>query len=334
MILFPDLIECRLNNFILKKVSQVDLHHIWDTAPHHELFLVTGCEAGNESDFFDIMQTDWTTWYLMLNDKGNSFGLIRIVPEIDDVLSLHGIGWLQPGCSPRTYVMSWYGIHYWLFTNNHEIIKTYCDYKNTGAIQFDFKTGYTYDYWMPSVSNKSKLVHLKIEKDHFLNILEKKNIRFDLGNVQFSAFELPLLLKAKAISKKKKMGDVEIFLVNEREILDSFFQKHRYDAFFYFFQLIPRPNLYQIFMSGKLIGEFLLNEIKGQQTLVLFISVTMTFPDALDFLNALNGKIKLNPNDILFIKEFVPCENLKNAISIWFQYSGNHSEFGTQVWIV
>ena len=173
MILFPDILSCGHNGLLLKKVTKNDVKYIWETAPLNKLFLVIGCDACDHNDLTRLMQLDWTTWYLGLDDSGYSYGLIRAVPEMDNSISLHGIGWTQPKTSPRTFVFSWYAFHFWLLQNHKKVIKTYCDFNNTNAIKFDLKTGYVYDYWMPAITKKKKIVHLKIKKNNFFALLKK-----------------------------------------------------------------------------------------------------------------------------------------------------------------
>ena len=97
----------------------------------------------------------------MFDNFGYSYGLIRAIPEMDNSISLHGIGWTQDKNSPRTFVFSWYAFHFWIFNSQHNYIKTYCDFNNINAIHFVLKTGYIYDYWMPTITLDKKILHLK-----------------------------------------------------------------------------------------------------------------------------------------------------------------------------
>lgn len=95
MISFPEILHCKNNNLLFKKVDQKDSLYIWETAPLDKLFLVIGCDASDHNELADLMQLDWTTWYLMFDNFGYSYGLIRAIPEMDNSISLHGIGWTQ-----------------------------------------------------------------------------------------------------------------------------------------------------------------------------------------------------------------------------------------------
>jgi SepF-like predicted cell division protein (DUF552 family) len=334
MTLFPDILSCDHNGLLLKKVTQEDVEYIWETAPLNKLFLVIGCEASDYNDLTNLMQLDWTTWYLMLDNLGNSYGLIRAIPEMDNSISLHGIGWTQPKTSPRTFVFSWYAFHFWLLQNNNQVIKTYCDFNNTNAIKFDLKTGYIYDYWMPAITKKKKIVHLKIEKNTFFALLQKKQINFDLKENTFTSFRIPCYNKGEAITSRAKADNIKIAELQTNSDLEKFMKKHQKDSFFYYYYLLPRPSVYSIIFKDLHLGNMVLTEIQGQNTIVLFISGEIDFSKSLDLVTELKSRFHLKTSDLILLEESISNESLKNALSINFQFSGNHSKPNAKIWIV
>jgi hypothetical protein len=334
MILFPDILSCDHNGLLLKKVTQNDVEYIWETAPLNKLFLVIGCEASDYNDLTALMELDWTTWYLMLDNLGYSYGLIRAIPEMDNSISLHGIGWTQPKTSPRTFVFSWYAFHFWLLQNNNQVIKTYCDFNNTNAIKFDLKTGYVYDYWMPAITKKKKIVHLKIEKNTFFASLQKKEINFDLKENTFNSFRIPIYNKGKAITSRAKDDNIKIAELQTNSELEQFMKKYQKDSFFYYCYLLPRPSVYSIIFNDFNSGNMILTEIQGQKTIVLFISEEIAFSKSLDLVTELKSRFHLKTSDLILLEESISNESLKNALSINFQFSGNHSQPKAKIWIV
>ena len=334
MILFPDILSCGHNGLLLKKVTKNDVKYIWETAPLNKLFLVIGCDACDHNDLTRLMQLDWTTWYLGLDDSGYSYGLIRAVPEMDNSISLHGIGWTQPKTSPRTFVFSWYAFHFWLLQNNNQVIKTYCDFNNTNAIKFDLKTGYVYDYWMPAITKKKKIVHLKIEKNTFFALLQKKQINFDLKENTFTSFRIPIYNKGEAITSRAKDDNIKIAELQTNSELEQFMKKHQKDSFFYYCYLLPRPSVYSIIFKDFNSGNMILTEIQGQKTIVLFISEEIDFSKSLDLVTELKSRFHLKTSDLILLEESISNESLKNALSINFQFSGNHSQPNAKIWIV
>ena len=334
MILFPDILSCDHNGLLLKKVTQNDVEYIWETAPLSKLFLVIGCEASDYNDLTNLMQLDWTTWYLMLDNFGYSYGLIRAIPEMDNSISLHGIGWTQPKTSPRTFIFSWYAFHFWLLQNNNQFIKTYCDFNNTNAIKFVLKTGYVYEYWMPAITKKKKFVHLKIEKNSFFALLQKKQIHFNLKENTFTSFSIPIYNKSEAITSRAKDENIQIVELQTNSELEQFMKNHQKDSFFYYFYLIPRPSVYTLNFKDSNLGNMILNEIQSQKTIVLFISVEIDFGKSLDLVSELRSRFQLKTTDILLLEESISNESLINALSINFQFSGNHSQPTAKTWIV
>ena len=78
----------------------------------------------------------------------------------------------------------------------------------------------------------------------------------------------------------------------------------------------------------------ILTEIQYQKTIVLFISAEMDLSISLDLLTELKFRFHLKTSDLIFLEESISNESLKNALSINFQFSDNHSQSSAKRWIV
>ena len=96
------------------------------------------------SEFY-TSQFAWTTVYLITDSNNHTFGIIRVVPEMDHVLSLHGIGWPNDYHFSRKYFKAWIGLHRYLF-RNQTLLRSNCRDNNFGAMNVLLKTGYEASY--------------------------------------------------------------------------------------------------------------------------------------------------------------------------------------------
>ena len=72
--------------------------------------------------------------------NNHTFGIIRVVPEMDHVLSLHGIGWPNDYHFSRKYFKVWIGLHQYLF-RNQTLLRSNCRDNNFGAMNVLLKMG-------------------------------------------------------------------------------------------------------------------------------------------------------------------------------------------------
>ena len=78
----------------------------------------------------------------------------------------------------------------------------------------------------------------------------------------------------------------------------------------------------------------ILTEIQYQKTIVLFISAEMDLSISLDLLTELKFRFHLKTSDLILLEESISNESLKNALSINFKFSDNHSQSSAKRWIV
>jgi hypothetical protein len=328
MIDFPELIYCQQNNLLLKKVNPADCKYIWATAPLDELFQVLGTKLDDFNQLIDCMSMDWTTWYLMLDSVGNSFGLIRAIPELDNSISLHGIGWRQADTSARTFVLSWFAFHQFLFSNNQKIIKTYCDSMNFNAIRFDIKTGYQFEYCTPSGNNNLIVLHFVLFKNQFQDSLIQKRITFDFVhtftfNSQFQLHE------GRAKVQENKVFQLHLTSLTSQSELIKFYNLFKKSTLFYFLDLIPKPKVYALNLS---LGYVLHTRQNKQNKLILFINKELTFDRSLQFVKYLNDEFKLNNYDLIYLETLVNNHNLENALNVLWKYCGNQNNSSIKLW--
>lgn len=334
MITFPELIQCSVNELIMQKVSKHDIPFIWDNAPLDQLFLVTGNDALDSEELQDDMHLDWTEWYLMLDKEGFTYGLIHLVPEMDETISIHGIGWTQLNKSPRNFVLCWYAMHDYLFSKGLVLIKSYCDSYNSIAINFDFKTGYTFDYCMPSRNPDSMIVHLKIEKGSFENQKLKKKLIFDLFESFDSKTKMIDLKPGRAVSSHNKKMEFTFTLLESFESISDFQSQHYNNKYFYYFKLIPQPALYSILVKDKLKGYVLIAKPGRMKRIVIFYREIDEFSFYLEFIRTFQTRFELEKDDVIMLDGHTDLNEFKNALSVIFKFSGNHQGTSSNFWIV
>jgi hypothetical protein len=329
---FPDLVCCLKNSLHIKKLTENDIAYVWEIAPLKELFYVTGQEASNLQELIQIFQLDWTTWYIMLDQKGHSYGLIRLVPEMDESWSIHGIGWTQPGNSPRNFVLSWYAFHHFLFNRGIEIIRTYCNSINTNAVRFLSKSGYRYQYSMPGGGIDGQTMYLTISPNDFYNYSGTQSSQFELCTSTFEKKTIKLIGSKASTNRLKN----QLFSFNSlNEIEAQFIQKKYFNEDYgYFFKLIPPPAIYIVSHCKNKFSELLINEINGQKKIVVLTVKKATLYQYLDFINFLTTTFNFDKNDVIFIRESHVNVDLKNALTISYKFAGTHHNSKSNVWII
>ncbi len=163
---------------------------------------------------------------------------------------------------------------------------------------------------------------------------KKKQIHFNLKENTFTSFSIPIYNKSEAITSRAKDENIQIVELQTNSELEQFMKNHQKDSFFYYFYLIPRPSVYTLNFKDSNLGNMILNEIQSQKTIVLFISVEIDFGKSLDLVSELRSRFQLKTSDILLLEESISNESLINALTINFQFSGNHSQPTAKTWIV
>ena len=171
-------------NFIISSAAKKDLEYLF-SVPH---------KSGSISDVIKD-EMSWTYCYLISNQSSN-YGMIKVVPEMDGVLSFHGIGWSKNFSFSRAYFNAWWLIHDFYFKNNL-IAKSNSMLSNHRAIKVLINTGYNPDFIINLDSNTYKVgYHLTKE------LFYKNSLRYLSDNY--------------LVENKKYIG-VQKQIVNKRE---------------------------------------------------------------------------------------------------------------------
>ena len=150
-------------------------------------------EKGQTDEDFYTQQLSWTNVYLICDEIDRTYGMIRVVPELDDYFSVHGIGWPNNYKFSRIYFEAWIGIHEYLFSTQI-YLRSNCSQKNIQAINVLSCTGYE-----PLFINSQ------------LN--EEQNINFSLDNTSFRDSRLykshgPVLFEESTKIKKREYAEI------------------------------------------------------------------------------------------------------------------------------
>lgn len=119
--------------FVVSSAQQIDLEYLFSV-------------PANSRSMLDVVKEEmsWTYCYL-ISDKTSNYGLIKVVPEMDGLLSFHGIGWSKKFSFTRKYFNAWWLIHD-LYFNSNRIAKSNSQLSNHGAIKVLINTGYHPDF--------------------------------------------------------------------------------------------------------------------------------------------------------------------------------------------
>ena len=186
---------------------------------------------------------------------------------------------------------------------------------------------------MPTITLDKKILHLKIEKNNFLDLLQRKQISFSLKEFNFSAFEIPKYQMGKANTSKSKHLEIEITELESTSELDKFITKHKRDHFYYYCYLLPKPLVYSILFKDLNLGYIVNSVIKGKQSMVVFISTEIDLCTSLEIISKIKNKFELKTLDLIMLDSSEPNELLINALSINFQFAGNHSSPTAKIWV-
>ena len=137
----PSYLVCSEEDIRLIRLTVDDVDWVVQNTDAQLLRNVFSSSGGITLSEFYKSQFSWTSVYLILNGTNDTFGIIRVVPEMDNLLSIHGIGWPNMNHFSRVYFDAWIGLHQYLF-HNHSLLRSNCRDVNFSAINVLLKTGY------------------------------------------------------------------------------------------------------------------------------------------------------------------------------------------------
>ena len=171
---------------------------------------MSGMSDWSEEEIWDQLQLDYVKHYIIFNSKFESVGIIRVVQELNDVISIHGAGW---GQSDFLYSKAWkYLIGH--FSSSKKRIKSYCQNDNFMAIHALLRSGFILTSTLRIKDLKPKLF---FELD---SAMRAENKLFEVETNELSLIE-----------QKLKLGDIHFrkrnleYVVYEEEVGVSHFEK-------------------------------------------------------------------------------------------------------------
>jgi hypothetical protein len=187
---------------------------------------------------------------------------------------------------------------------------------------------------MPSSVENSRVVHLKIDRATFDSHFKQKTVIFNL----IESFDLTVrnnkLILGKAISSISKGITFHIFQIETKKEILEFIDNHKKDELFHYFYLIPRPKLYTVILAGEKVCFIIFSEILNTKKIILFNLKELEFTEYLELVQVIKSKFKLIKDDIILLEDKVKSLLLKDALSVNFKFSSNHTSLTNLIWIV
>jgi len=97
--------------------------------------------------------------------------------------------------------------------------------------------------------------------------------------------------------------------------------------------MLPKPLVYSILFKDINLGYLVNSVIKGKQSMVVFISTEIDLCTSLEIVSKIKNKFELKTLDLIMLGSSEPNESLINALSINFQFAGNHSSPTAKIWV-
>lgn len=148
---------------------------------------------------------EWTFCYV-ISDTNSNYGIIKVVPELDDVLSFHGIGWSKGFQFSRKYFNAWYLIHDFYFKSNSISISN-CLLSNERGIKVLTNIGYLPNFIF-KVDNEHYKVSYKLNKDCFYSNMDNDYLisNYLIENKSRNITFNNIIVNRKSVSKRKKLS--------------------------------------------------------------------------------------------------------------------------------
>jgi hypothetical protein len=78
----------------------------------------------------------------------------------------------------------------------------------------------------------------------------------------------------------------------------------------------------------------IISKILSTKKIILFNLTDLEFTKYLELIEVIKSNFELIPDDIILVEDKINSYFLKDALSINFKFSGNHSSLSSMVWIV
>lgn len=286
----PSYLVCSEEEISLIRLTADDVDWVIQNTDAELLENVFSSSKGLLLSEFYKTQFSWTFVYLIVNGTNDTFGIIRVVPEMDGVFSLHGIGWPNMNRFSRVYFSAWNGIHQYLFQSSI-LLRSNCRDDNFGAINVLLKTGYE-----PTFIN-----HYSQGERNLNFILEAENFRnsplFVMGKgIDFLSKEYAIDRNFKPIkvhSAQSLIQKVKLELVNiEAYCFKSIFIQNREE--------IKVPKKIIKFSHHGLFLTILVLHFEHYRQFHLECSGRMSYLRMMQVKSKWRTQLKLNEKDLIF----------------------------------
>ena len=210
----PKQLISKSGDIYLTLLQDDDINFIVSSAKKVELEFLFGVPAKgtNISDFIKT-DLDWTFCYV-ISDESSNYGIIKIVPELDNVMSFHGIGWSKEFQFSRKYFNAWYLIHDFYFKSN-SIALSNCLLSNERGIKVLTNIGYFPNFIIHLENNDSK-VSYTLTKDCFYSIVDDNYLisNYLIENISQDVIFNNIIVNRKTSSNRKKLPIHRLEVVN------------------------------------------------------------------------------------------------------------------------
>ena len=284
-------------------------------------------EIDDQTDLFEFYKKEfeWTNVYLICNINGDSFGLIRVVPELDNYISFHGIGWPNKSKLSRMYFKAWIGIHNYFF-NKCSLIRSNCNISNYNAIHVLDQTGYVPTFINSKIETNQN-INFTLKKSDFLSsklyklfkpdnyLIKDCKDDIDLKNVDYKSFDFDL--------KNKKSDHLKVSKIKNHLFKSEYINNRQ--------QLILKHEIVE--MKHNKIKVYILKQFFKNN-----IQFNIEFNGVVNILNIIKLKkyfkqyLKSTPIDLIYIYS---DENFAKLLMMDdFIYMGFDKERNMSVWRV
>ena len=321
--LLPSQLICSDGNIRLIRLEADDIDWVIDNTDAKLLEIVFSSH-GNESlsEFYEA-QFSWTYVYLITNLNNESFGMIRVVPEMDNLFSLHGIGWPNKYHFSRTYFKAWIGLHQYLF-NSQNLIRSNCLDDNFSAINVLVKTGYEPSFlnvYLKGERNLNFILSSKKFKDSSLFMLNRE--------INFSAAEHSIDRRFKPIKihsaqKEYKVKNLQFNFIKEHHFKSNYIQ-NRKDI------QLPKK-LISLSLNGLSISILILHFEHFRQ-IHLEPSSELSLLKLIQFKSEWKSRLKFYKNDLIFTYFESSNKHLVKQLMLGdFIYHGDDKHRSCMIW--
>ena len=321
--LLPSQLICSDGNIRLIRLVAADIDWVIDNTDPKLLEIVFSSH-GNESlrEFYET-QFSWTYVYLITNSNNESFGMIRVVPEMDNLFSLHGIGWPNKHHFSRIYFKAWIGLHQYLF-NSQDLIRSNCRDDNFSAINVLVKTGYEASFlnvYLKGERNLNFILSSKKFKDSSLYMFNR-GISFSKEEPNINRSFKPI--KIHSAKKEYVINNLQLNYIKEYHFKSNYIQ-NRKDI------QLPKK-LIRLSLNGLCFSALILHFEHFRQ-IHLEPSTELSFLKIMQFKSEWRNRLKFYKNDLIFTYFESSSKHLVKQLMLGdFIYHGDDKHRSCMIW--